>query len=487
MNLTWGESTAPDFLQYELHRGVQKDFTIGGSTKIATIKDAKKTGATASSLDANKTYYFKVRVLDTGGLFADSNEVFAKTLPLNQPPIPDGGPDITTVVNREVTLFGKASDPDGTVTRYRWDFTTDGTWDTDLADSGTGTTVYVLPQTFTATLEATDDDGATATDLVTVVVTTGEGENIPPTANAGADLTVVQGDVVDFVGGGFDTDGVVMLFEWDFDADGSVDSTDTFSGEATNVYDLPGSYRARLIVTDDDGAKGTDTVAVTVLKRNHPPVAVIASPREAAEFEEDDAVLLDAAGSSDEDGDPMTFVWTLGDRTLGRSRSTYALLPKGTSTVKLTVGDGSSNGTAQVTVKVVAPANEQPRVRIDYPRNNDPVSGAIVISGRAFDDEGVAEVSVKIDTGTFQPANGGGSWSYSWNTAKVTAGKHKITVRAEDFSGAQSDEVVITVNVEKPGVPEEKKVFIPGFDSAMVIAAAAVSVALAGTARRRRA
>ena len=48
-------------------------------------------------------------------------------------------------------------------------------------------------------------------------------ENSRPTANAGADQIVKFGDVVYLYGNGVDTDGHIMLYEWDFDGDGTYD------------------------------------------------------------------------------------------------------------------------------------------------------------------------------------------------------------------------------------------------------------------------
>lgn len=72
-------------------------------------------------------------------------------------------------VNQTVTFDGStASDPDGTIVSYEWDFTDDGTFDTTGV---TADTTYTAAGTYPVRLRVTDDAGATAesTDAVTVV------------------------------------------------------------------------------------------------------------------------------------------------------------------------------------------------------------------------------------------------------------------------------------------------------------------------------
>ena len=95
-----------------------------------------------------------------------------------------------------------------------------------------------------------------------------EVENQLPTAEAGNDRTVNVGDVVQFNGVGYDPDGSVVLYEWDFDGDGSYDWNNTGTGSTTHIYNAAGTYTAVLRVTDNKGATDTDTVSITVLLPN---------------------------------------------------------------------------------------------------------------------------------------------------------------------------------------------------------------------------
>ncbi|GLI38623.1 PKD domain-containing protein [Geobacter hydrogenophilus] len=85
------------------------------------------------------------------------------------------------------------------------------------------------------------------------------GNNLPPTANAGADKVVTVNQAVTFTGTGTDPDGTIASYAWNF-GDGTTGS----GASATKTYTTAGTYTATLTVTDNAGATASDTVLVTV-------------------------------------------------------------------------------------------------------------------------------------------------------------------------------------------------------------------------------
>ena len=109
---------------------------------------------------------------------------------------------------------------------------------------------------FTVAVRITDDDGST--DIATSGVTV---NNVAPTVDAGPDQTVNEGDMVNF-SGSFTDPGVndTHTIVWDFSDGGTASGSLT----PTHVYTSAGTYTVTLTVTDDDGAAGSDMLAVTV-------------------------------------------------------------------------------------------------------------------------------------------------------------------------------------------------------------------------------
>lgn len=133
--------------------------------------------------------------------------------------------------------------------------------------------------------------------------------NAPPVADAGPDQTVEVGASVQLDGSGSsDPDGDILDFDWSFAAlpPGSAATlSDPTLFNPTFTADLAGSYTLELVVNDGELYSEADTVTVTT--ENSPPVADAGSDQT---IHVTDTVVLDGSGSSDVDGDPLTYAWT---------------------------------------------------------------------------------------------------------------------------------------------------------------------------------
>ena len=90
-------------------------------------------------------------------------------------------------------------------------------------------------------------------------------ENKVPVADAGASKTVLLTDSAVLTGTGSDADGNVVAYLWS-QVSGPAASTIVNPGSASTAvkFSIKGSYIFQLMVTDDKGATGVDTVKVTV-------------------------------------------------------------------------------------------------------------------------------------------------------------------------------------------------------------------------------
>jgi hypothetical protein len=80
-NLSWTQNMDSDFAYYEIHVSTNPGFTPSSETMFGDpITDSAEIASLVTGLFENETHYFKIRVIDSGGLYADSNEVDCKTL-----------------------------------------------------------------------------------------------------------------------------------------------------------------------------------------------------------------------------------------------------------------------------------------------------------------------------------------------------------------------------------------------------------------------
>ena len=143
--------------------------------------------------------------------------------------------------------------------------------------------------------------------------------NAPPVADAGPDQTALVGATVTLDGSGStDADGDDLTYDWTLPA-APAGSTAILADPTTInphlTLDRPGDYTAQLVVHDGQADSAPDTV--TISTENTPPVAD-AGPDQSAPV--NTTVTLDGSGSSDVDGDTLTFEWTLVTQPTGQHR-----------------------------------------------------------------------------------------------------------------------------------------------------------------------
>lgn len=171
---------------------------------------------------------------------------------------PSNGP-----VPLDVALTCVGEDFDGQIVLYEWDFEGDGTFDFNSPDSGSAAHTYDTEGTFVAVCRVTDDDGLTATaETANTVIRPGP----PGSPSVVAIASVTDGEAplaVDFDGTASD-DGQIVLWEWDFDGDGTFDVSSPSSPLASFTYLNGGVFAATLRATDDSGLSSIDVVEIRV-------------------------------------------------------------------------------------------------------------------------------------------------------------------------------------------------------------------------------
>ena len=322
--------------------------------------------------DASVTLTFRLTVTDDDGATA-SDEVSVTVqprAPANQSPRANTGPDQTVDAGSVVMLIGSGSDPDGEITSYQWAQTGGPTVSLSVTDQALSS--FVAPEgdaavMLTFRLTVTDDDGATASDAVSVTVQPQTPANQPPSANAGPDQTVEAGSTVTLAGSGSDSDGSIARYQWTQTAGATVSLSNADQASASFVApagDASVTLTFRLTVTDDDGATTSDAISVAVQPQapaNQPPSAN-AGPDQTVDM---DSVVMLIGSGSDPDGEIASYQWAqTGGPTVSLSVTDQALssfvAPQGDSTVMLTfrftvTDDEGATASDDVTVTLRAP------------------------------------------------------------------------------------------------------------------------------------
>jgi predicted esterase len=234
------------------------------------ISDAKSSIALASNL-VQGTYRFELRAWgDNWVPMADTMIVTVKA-PVtagNIAPVVSAGSPLTIMQPANtVTLNGSAThDIDGSIIAYRW--TKVSGPDQYLIVDPTAVSPAVINLavgTYRFCLQATDDDNATNTDTVTVVVQ--PRGNTPPIPVGGKDITIaLPVNSVNVDGSAsYDVDGEIKAYLWRYISGPSSYSIANDRNAKTTISNLVrGTYRFELMVWGDNWYPQADTITVSV-------------------------------------------------------------------------------------------------------------------------------------------------------------------------------------------------------------------------------
>ncbi len=260
------------------------------------------TGSTAYMVEHSYmddgTYTVSLAVVSNVSL-ADVDVI--QVMVVNRPPQVEAVADISTDVGVSHDLLVLASDLDGYITGYLWDFG-DGTTSTVRDPSH----AWTSDGPHQCSVNVTDDDGDNTVVRFWVNVT-----DVSPVAFFTAQTPRNEGQTVSVDGRYTQEPGDdIVSWEWDWETDGTYDNT---TGPVSSVvYERPGYYNITLRVTDGEGS--TNTTVREVMIRNVAPT--VTCTRDPSSVMEGANVTFNASASS-EPGDDIVryyFDWD-GDGT----------------------------------------------------------------------------------------------------------------------------------------------------------------------------
>ncbi|TQV86827.1 PKD domain-containing protein [Aliikangiella coralliicola] len=264
----------------------------------------------APTLTEDEVLVFELTVTDNEG--ATSTDIVNITVNfVNAAPTANAGSDNSVNEQTQVSLNGSSSvDSDGEIASYAWVQLT-GTSVT-LNNANTSNPNFVAPtltinETLTFELTVTDNEGATSSDTVEILVNF---VNALPTANAGADLNVNEQTLVVLDGSAsVDSDGSIVSYLWRQTSGPDITLSETNVSEPSFMAPTLSTNETltfELTVTDNEGATSSDTVEVTVNFVNAAPTANAGND---ISVNEQMQVTLNGSSSSDSDGEIAGYAW----------------------------------------------------------------------------------------------------------------------------------------------------------------------------------
>jgi hypothetical protein len=335
--------------------------------------------------DAAGTYVVSIVVSDGEDTCSASTSIVATSG--NAVPVCDLRAPAAALVGEIVTLDASGStDADGDSLGFTWSVNSrpDASSAT-LTDPMATVTQFVPDIAGSYGFEVVVTDGTdTCTTTATLTVTSNEA----PICDAGPDLDVPVGEFVNLDGTATsDPDGDALSYYWYVieRPEGSVSGVlDRDTPTARFLPDIAGTY------VFDDGLESCDATVTVTATSNVPPACDAGTDQEGlvGEF-----VELDGTGTTDEDGDTLTYYWYVLDRPegsvsglLNRDTSTPRFQPDmaGSYTFEVTADDGTESCSDTITLTVTS--NSPPSC--DAGTDIEGLVGSFVsLNGSATDDD----------------------------------------------------------------------------------------------------
>jgi hypothetical protein len=276
--------------------------------------------------------------------------------------------------------------------------------------------------------------------------------NSPPVANAGTDQSVNEGSTVTLDGSASsDPDGNTLTYRWTSPIGITLSST----AEAKPTFTAPEvilntNYTFSLVVNDGIVDSPVQQVVITVKDVNKTPVANAGADQS---VNEGSAVTLNGSASSDPEGNPLTFKWTvpagivLNSTTFEKPTFTAPEVATNTDyTIYLVVNDGIIDSPADHVVITVKNVNKAPVANAGPDRTVDEGSTVSLDGSASSDPDG--------DPLTYKWSAPAGITLSSATVAKTTFIAPEVTINTsfifsltvnDGMADSPADQVIITV------------------------------------------
>ena len=319
----------------------------------------------------------------------------------NQLPTANANGPYNGLINSPIAFDSSGSnDPDGNIASYHWVF-----GDGNTSSQANPSHQYTSAGSYNVSLSVTDNSGATDLSSTVATITASGGGGCSETQYL-AGTVYSAGDLVANLGRKYRCD----IAGW-------------CSSSADWAYE-PGVGSSWQAAWTDTGVCGDGS-------ENQPPSAVANGPYSGVENQ---AILLNSAGSADPDGNIASFHWSFGDGNSSTQQNpSHTYTSVGNFTITLTVTDNQGATASQsTTANITSGGNQPPVANVNGPYSGTPASNIQFSSAGSNDPDGtISQYSWSFGDGaTSNLANP--SHSYT------SAGSYTVELTVTDDQGSSS-------------------------------------------------
>ena len=341
---------------------------------VLQSKPATSSATLAAATSAKPTFkadvagtYVATLVVNDGKANSELAAVSILASATNLAPVAKPGVNQSVVTGTKVSVDASASsDPNGDSITYRWSLLFKPAGSTATLSSAT-----TASATFTADLAGTYLVGLTVNDgkvdsPVVVLTVTAAKLNAVPVASAGTNQNVTAATLTTLDGtASTDADLDGLSYTWSLISKPSSSNatlSSTTSPKPTFTPDVAGTYVASLVVSDGKDRSPTAVVTVIASGSNSAPVANAGAAQSVSTAA---VVTLNGTGSTDANGDTLTYRWTLTSKPTSSTAAlssatvaspTFTADLAGSYVASLVVNDSKVDSTNTSTVTITASA-----------------------------------------------------------------------------------------------------------------------------------
>jgi hypothetical protein len=392
--------------------------------------------------DVAGTYVASLVVSD-GKLNSTTSTVTITSANANVAPVANAGTNQNVTTNSTVALTGAlSSDANNDSLTYAWTITSKpATSSASLTNSTTVSPTFVADKAGNYVVSLVVNDGTVDSAASTVTITAST-TNIAPVANAGSAQSFGTGSVVTLNGANSsDANGDSLTYLWTITSKPSNSSASLSSSTSVNptfTADKAGSYVVSLTVSDGSLSSNSSNVTITAATTNIAPVANAGSAQNVVVGA---TTTLNGSGSSDANGDSITYAWSFVSKPASSSAAltssttvnpTFAPDVSGSYVLRLVVNDGSLSSAASTVTITSSSANIAPVANAGVAQS--------VVTGSTVTLNGTASNDANGDSLTY-------SWSFVSKPAGSSASLSSATAASPTFTAGTAGSYVLSLDV----------------------------------------